>query len=418
MSAVHIDDLASPRFPPEADAMIAAAADFADAVPLTSDALCNQAQAETGLGDFGDPSFRDRLDRLLDALTHEAGLSPMGKVTTSVQLVQLLKNRLLIEDVLARHPEIHDIEIERPIVIAGLPRTGTTHLHNLLAADPGLRSLPYWESLEPVLSVVETAGVDAGAPDPRLARAEAGTAFLDLALPYFKRMHEMTPEHVHEEIQLLAIDFSSMLFETTAPMPTWRDHYLSHDQTPHYEYLKTVLKVLQFARGGERWVLKSPQHLEQFETLLRVFPDATVLVTHRDPVSVVASMSTMLAYTSRLHLDPVDPVAIGHYWADRLERMLRACVEQRESMPGDQSLDVPFKEFMADDMGTIEQIYTLADQPLDDRARSAMDAYVETHQRDRHGALIYDLADFDLDPDAIRTTMSFYTDRFGVSLEH
>src|SRR5438105_12293644 len=145
-------------------------------------------------------------------------------------------------------------------------------------------------------------------------------------MPLFKRMHEMTLWHAHEEIQLLAIDFSSMLFETMAVMPSWRDWYKATDQTPGYRYLKTVLQVLQFLRGGTRWVLKSPQHLEQFGPLMTVFPDATVVVTHRDPVSVTASLTTMMTYHARLNLEPVDPRVVGGYWADRLETMLRACV--------------------------------------------------------------------------------------------
>ncbi|WP_208029670.1 sulfotransferase family protein [Rhabdothermincola sediminis] len=425
-AAVHLDDLADPRFPPEAAAIIEATAPLGATIDLNPATLCAQAVAETGLEDFGEPSFRERLRVLADALESEAGLSGMGRVTTSVQLVQLLKNRVLLEDLLARHPEIREERIDRPIIIAGLPRTGTTHLHNLLATDPVLRSLPYWESLEPFPTPEDAVALAAGAPDPRLARAEAGTAFLDLALPYFKRMHEMTPDHVHEEIQLLAMDFSSMLFETTAPMPSWREHYLAHDQVPHYEYLRTVLQALQFLRparppGEEdrpvRWVLKSPQHLEQFQVIEQVFPDATVLVTHRDPVSVTASMATMIAYTARLHLERVDPVAIGRYWADRLVRMLRACVDQRDVLPRDRSLDVRFDQFMADDLGTIERIYAVADQPLDDRARAAHQRYLASHQRDRHGSILYDLADFALDPSACRTATRSYTERFGIPTE-
>lgn len=417
-AAVHIDDLAEPRFPPEVRELFDGAAAMADAIVLTADALCARAAAETGLDDFGDdPSWFERLGLALHCLEVEGGLSPMGRVTTSVQYGQLAKNRLLITDLLKRHPEIHDQEVRRPIIIAGLPRTGTTHLHNLLSADPALRSLPYWESLEPVLGAEEAAAVAAGAPDPRLARTEAGTAFLDLAAPYFKRMHEMTVDHVHEEIQLLAIDLSSMLTETTAPMPTWRDHFLAHDQTPHYEYLKTLLKVLQWARGGQRWVLKSPQHLEQYGPIRAVFPDATVLVTHRDPVSVTASMSTMIAYTARLHRDPVDPVAIGHYWADRLDRMLAACRRDRDALGSDRSMDVHFDRFMADDMGTIETIYALAGQPFDQRARRALAAYAQSHPRGRHGGLVYDLADFELDAAELRSRFAGYTSRFDVSEE-
>ena len=164
-----------------------------------------------------------------------------------------------------------------------------------MAADPALRSLPYWESLEPVLPDAERPA--AGEPDPRLARTEMALGLVNALMPLFERMHEMTVEHVHEEIQLLAIDFSSMLFETTAPMPSWRDYYLAHDQTPHYAYLKRVLQVLTWLRGGDRWVLKSPQHIEQFGPLLATFPDATFVVTHRDPIAVTASVDD----DARLH---------------------------------------------------------------------------------------------------------------------
>jgi hypothetical protein len=230
-------------------------------------------------------------------------------------------------------------------------------------------------------------------------------------------MHEMTVEHVHEEIQLLAIDFSTMLFETTAAMPSWRDYYMSHDQTPHYEYLRTVLKVLQWLRGGERWVLKSPQHLEQFPVLRATFPDATFVVTHRDPVSVTTSVATMISYTARLSHETVDPVFIGHYWGDRIECMLRACVDDREVLPADQSIDVRFDEFMADDIAMVERIYHLAGQPMTDRARQSMQAFMDDHPRGKFGGILYDLGDFDLDREERRRALRFYIDRFGVTEE-
>jgi len=148
-----------------------------------------------------------------------------------------------------------------------------------------------------------------------------------------------------------------------------------------------------------------------------VFPDATVLVTHRDPVSVTASMSTMVAYTARLHRDPVDPVAIGHYWADRLDRMLAACQRDRELLPADQSMDVHFDGFMADDMGTVASIYERADQPFDERAEQALLGYRATHPRGRYGGLIYDLADFELDAGELRQRFADYTWRFQVAEE-
>src|SRR5205823_7837563 len=184
-------------------------------------------------------------------------------------------------------------------------------LHNLMAADPALRSLPYWESLEPVLPQSEVPAP--GEPDPRIARTAAALDFVNTSMPYFKRMHEMTVDHVHEEIQLLAIDFSTMLFETMALMPSWRDWYQSHDQTPAYQYMKTVLQAMQWLRGGERWVLKSPQPLEQFGPLVATFPDATFVVTHRNPVEVTTSLVTMMSYSSRLNVARPDPLRIGHY---------------------------------------------------------------------------------------------------------
>ncbi len=414
---VHLDDLAAPRCPPAAAELIDAAAPLGDAVALTVDAIASQAAAETGLADFGPDGWQDRLGLLVGCLSDEAPLSAMGRLLQHTLLVQLLRNRLLVTDLLRRHPEIHEIEIARPIIIAGLPRTGTTHLHNLLAADPALRSLPYWESLEPVLPPAEQAEVDAGAADPRLARTEVAVDFINTAMPHFRRMHEMTVDHVHEEIQLLAIDLCTMLFDTIAPMASWRAWYRDHDHTPHYEYLKTVLQVLTFLRGGDRWVLKSPQHLEQLTTLRRVFPDATVIVTHRDPVSVTASMATMVAYTARIALDPVDPHAIGHYWADLLAEMLSTCAETRDVWPDDQSVDVQFDAFMADDVGTLARIYDLAGQPLDDRARAAHRAYLDAHRRDRFGRVHYELADVGLDADDLERAFAGYVERFGVTRE-
>jgi hypothetical protein len=326
-----------------------------------------------------------------------------------VQLTELLRNRLMVNEVLRRHPEIDELEVRAPIIICGLPRTGTTHLHNLLSADPALRSLPYWESVQPVLSD--------GAPDERVTSTGAALDVLNTAMPHFKRMHEMTPHEVHEEINLLAMDVSSMFFETMAPMPTWRDHYRSTDQTPAYEYLKRVLKVLQFLRGGDRWVLKSPQHLEQFGPLSRVFPDATFVVTHRDPVSVTKSLTTMMTYLARLNLEIVDPKVVGGYWAARLETMLEACVRDRDLLPTGRSTDVRFDEFMADDVAMVERIYGIADQPFTPDVKAAMDVFMDTHPRGRHGGVVYDLSQFGLDPGERRAALQFYVDRFDIKPE-
>jgi hypothetical protein len=396
--------------------MLDGAAALAGQVELSSDALLGQARAETGLDDFGPADFRERLDVLVRSFDTEAGLNPLGRMNAYGLLLSLLKNRLRVEDLVARRPEILDVEIARPIVICGLPRTGTTHLHNLMSADAGLRSLPYWESLEPVLAPSEQP--PPGAPDPRIVRTDAALGFLNDALPYFKRMHEMTTWHVHEEIQLLAIDFSTMLFDTVAPVPSWRDYYQSHDQTPSYRYLHKLLQALQWQRGGDRWVLKSPQHLEQFGPLSTVFPDATYVVTHRDPVAVTVSLATMIAYSARLSAADPDPRIVARYWSARIEDMLRACVRDREILPEAQSIDVRFDEFMADDVAMVERVFELNDHPMTPYARRALDAYLAANRRGRYGRMVYDLrGQFGLEPADVRSRFTGYIERFGVAVE-
>jgi hypothetical protein len=284
-----------------------------------------------------------------------------------------------------------------------------------MSADPGLRHLPYWESLEPVLAASEQPAP--GEPDPRLARTEQAVALVNGAMPYFVRMHEMTVDHAHEEIQLLAIAGSTMLFETMAPTASWRDWYMSTDQTPAYLYLRSILQVLQWLRGPQRWVLKSPQHLEQFGPLQRVFPDATFVVTHRDPVSVTASMCTMLSYSGRMSVERVDPHYYGRYWSERLERMLASCVRDRDVLPASQSADIRFDEFMADDISMVRCIYELADQPFTAETDAAMGAFMAEHPRGRHGRVAYDLHDFGLDSKERRAALRFYIERFGIEEE-
>ena len=405
---VHIDDLEVPRFSPEVEEIRGLMATMAPDCPLDPAALHAKAKAETGLGDFGADDYRERLDLLATAYREIDGLQAPGLVNFHLQLVQLLKNRLQLTDLLTRHPEIHDLELEPPLVIAGLPRTGTTHLHNLLGAGPTFRVLPYWESIEPVPLVSET-GVE---PDPRRARTDLAVDFMGAAMPRFALMHEMTTDHVHEEVQLLANDFSSMIFETIGHVPAWRDHYVAHDQTPHYEHLRTQLKAMQFLRGGRRWLLKSPQHLEQLPVLERVFPGLTVVVTHRDPVPVALSMVMMICYTARMHRSPVDVHEIAGYWADRLERMLAALVRDRDAIPAQRSIDITFDKFMADDLATARKVYALAGEPLTGEAETAMADYLAGHQRGRLGRVATSCEMFGLDEADLRRRFAPYVERF------
>jgi len=405
---VQLDDLAEPKFSPEAEQIRDMVATLAADCPLDADALHARAIADTGLDDFGPDDYRERLDVYLAALHDIDGMHAPGIVNFFGQLSQWLKNRLLLTDLLTRHPEIHNVELLPPVVIAGLPRTGTTHLHNLLGATPSFRTLPYWESFEP-FPLPSEEGIE---PDPRAARMDIAVTVMNTLMPHFALMHEMTTEHVHEEIQLLANDFSTMFMETLAYLPRWESYYLAHDQTSTYEYLATQLKALQFLRGGRRWLLKSPQHLEQLPVLDKVFPGVAVVCTHRDPVPVAISMVAMLAYTARTHRSPVPVEEIAAGWIGRLELMLAALVGDRDVIPPGRSIDVSFDDFMADQLGVAEQVYGLVGEPMTDEVRAAMAEYLGGHQRGRLGKVLTSCEMFGLNEDDLRERFAPYVSRF------
>jgi hypothetical protein len=405
---VQLDDLAQPRFSPEAEQIRDMMAAMAAECPLDADALHARAIEDTGLDDFGPDDYRERLDVYLAALNEIDDMHAQGIVNFFGQMSQWLKNRLLLADLIKRHPEIHDIELLPPVVIAGLPRTGTTHMHNLLAAGSTFRTLPYWESFEP-LPLPSEVGVQ---PDPRTARMDVAVQVMNILMPHFALMHEMTTEHVHEEIQLLANDFSSMLMETLAYVPRWRDYYLTHDQTSTYQYLATQLRALQFLRGGRRWLLKSPQHLEQLPVLERVFPGVAVVCTHRDPVPVALSMVAMLTYSARMHRSVVPVEEIAAAWIDRLELMLAALARDRSLIAAERSIDVRFDDFLADELAVAEQVYGLVGEPMTDDARAAMADYLAGHQRGRLGRVVTTCEMFGLDEEQLGARFAPYVSRF------
>jgi Sulfotransferase family len=408
--AVRLEDLAEPRFSAEAQPILDMMAAMAPNCPLDADALHAQASADTGMHDFGPDDYRERLDVYLAALRDIDGLHGAGVVNFYGQLLQLLKNRLLLTDLLNRHPEIDDIELRSPVVIAGLPRTGTTHLHNLLSAPPTFRTMPYWESVEP-FPLPQELGVQ---PDPRRTRMDVAVSVINLVMPQFALMHEMTTDHVHEEIQLLANDVSTMLFETLADVPRWRDYYQAHDQTPHYEYLARQLKAMQFLRGGRRWLLKSPQHLEQVLVLDRVFPDSIVVFTHRDPVPVALSMVAMITYSARMHRSPVPVAQIANDWVDRLEQMLNALMRDRETIGPERSIDIRFDDFMVDELGVVERLYALAGDLFTEQERKAITDYLAGHKRGRLGNVETSYEMFGLSEGDLRARFVPYVERFLV----
>jgi hypothetical protein len=278
----------------------------------------------------------------------------------------------------------------------------------MLAAAPTFRSLPYWESVEPFPLPAE-AGLD---PGPRIARMDMAVGMMDILMPHFALMHEMTTDHAHEEIHLLANDFSTMLMDTLAHVPRWTEYYWSHDQTSSYTYMVTQLKALQFLRGGRRWVLKSPQHLGQLPVLDHVMPGVIVAFTHRDPVPVALSMITMITYSARMYRDRVDVAMIANAWVDNLDRLLESCVRDRAVIPADRSVDIRFDDFMSDELGTAERLYALAGEPFDGPARTAITDYLTAHRRGRLGRVATSWDAFGIAEADLPARFASYIDRF------
>jgi hypothetical protein len=389
-------------------------------VELTKAAVLGAAVERTGLEDFGLNDgvnhFEERLALWLSEVDEDPERTGIGRSSIYNDCVRYASNRLLINDLLKRHPEIHDQEITKPIIVIGLPRSGTTHLVNLIAADQRLRSMPLWEGQEPVPNPRDEVRDDG--IEPRWARSDAGWQAMKMGSPLIASMHPMMPDHIHEELELQLSDFTSYNQEWVARSPKWRDYYLNHDQTQHYEYLKTVLKVLQWYKPRERWILKCPQHLEQIGPLMATFPDATIVVTHRDPVSVIQSAITMLTYGARMTYTKPRPEFYLDYWTDRIRRLLDTSVRDRHLLPSDRTVDVLFHELMSDDMGTVERIYEVAGLEMTNEARAQIAGYIADHPRGKDGQVVYDLRkDFDADPADVRSGFDFYLDKFDIRKE-
>ena len=378
---IRIDDLASPVL----NDIQKMGIDYGETVhtELTVDAVCEAAIAATGLSDFGPEDFRERLQVQLDSINADPDRTGLGRMLAFGDDLKYAVNRLRIRDLLKQHPEILDIKIEKPVIVIGLPRSGTTNLVNLLAADSRFRSMPLWESYEPVPDPREETPADG--VDPRWTRCQGQWEAMQAGAPFIAAMHPMNPDHVHEENELMAPDFSNYNIEWVARVPEWRDYYLAQDQTPHYEYMKMVLQILQWYRPRERWVLKSPQHLEQIGPLMSVFPDATIVVTHRDPVAVVQSTITMLTYGARTAYKSTKPEWYRDYWTDRIGRLLDSSIRDRHLLPADRTVDVFFHEYMADEVGTLQRIYDAAGIEFTDEAKAEVAAYQDAHPRGKEG---------------------------------
>jgi hypothetical protein len=381
------------------------------------DRMVEEAVHTAGVDDFADTDgLWGRVGAYVGAIEADHGLTQLIRGTLRQRVVRLLRNRLSLTELLKRYPEIESIPIEKPFIVVGMPRSGTTHLVNLLAADPRRRALPYWESQEPL--PIPGRGPDVYGTDPRYKWAKDEHDAMMVSAPATAAMHDRYPEAIEEEVEVLDLDFAAYVLEWHARVPGWRDFYLGLDQTRHYGYMKKVLQVLTFLRGPRAWVLKSPQHCEQLGPLMATFPDATVAFTHRDPVAVIQSAITMMAYSDRLRRRNIEPQWLLEYWSDRVERLLAACVRDRSLVPADRSVDISFHHLNGNEADLLDDLYTRAGVELPPKVRKAFDTYLSGNARGKHGAVRYDLQrHFAIAPEELRSRFDFYFDRFDVRPE-
>jgi hypothetical protein len=410
---IRIADLAAPVFSDlERQAMASAAP-----VEMSAETVLAAARELTGLENFGAEDFRERLDVWLQSFDEDRGLNALGRAGALNQAIRYAAARLRVEDLIHRRPEILDVRIDRPVIIAGLPRSGTTHLVNVLATHPDLRSMPLWESMEPVPKVEELS-FESNDRNPRYRRCIEMWQILTHVLTHWSAMHEMAPDHVHEEVELQCLDFGSYMPEWLARVPRWQQYYFDRDQTPHYRYARKVIQAMTWLQGPNRWVLKAPPNMENLRPVFATYPDARVIITHRDPVAVIQSAVTMVAYWDRIRRSSADLPGLAAYWIRRIERLLRACVRDRDSMPAGRVQDVLFHEYMANQRAVIEGAYRICELPMTAEAERRRDGYLEANPRGKFGRVIYDLrGDFGIDVAALRRRFQFYYDRFPVERE-
>jgi hypothetical protein len=381
---------------------------------LDADALIAAAEAETGLDDFGDDSWRDGLDRLVGALVEEARLNELGEAIAAGDVLQGLTTRLRILDWRRRHPEIAGVPVEPPIVLMGQGRTGTTILFDLLAQDPATRVPRTWEVDRPV-PPPESATYDT---DPRIEEVDAVLAGTDLLIPGFRAMHPMGARLAQECVRITAPTFRSIIFGTTYRIPSYLDWaFTEADMAPAYRWHRAFLEHLQSRHPASRWVLKSPAHIWSLDALVAEYPDALLVQTHRDPLRIVASLSALVATLRRLACDDPTVVEAAADWTDALIDGLDRSVDAREQgiVRPEQVVDVHFADFMADPFATIGTIYERLDLELTADAEQRMRAFLASHPQEPGGR--YTFAATGLDAGALRERTRRYEERFAVPRE-
>jgi hypothetical protein len=375
---------------------------------LEAQRLIEAAVAETSLSDFGGESYREGLDRLLQAVATEGELTELGQEILGLRLRMLLANRLRIEDVYRQHPEIDEEEVEGPLFIIGLPRTGTTALSQLVALDPDIRSLRLWESSHPV-PPPEKATEDT---DPRIAQAEAGLEAMNQTFPRMISLYFQTATGPTECQDLLGMEFRTTHFDGMAHVPSYTTWAMDCDMVPAYRYHRRALRLLQWHCPPRLWHLKTPVHMLSLDALLSVYPDARFLWTHRHPAEVLGSVCSLIGYTRSWVSDRDDAASLGPQQTEIWSEALRRAMDFRRRMGEERFADIGFAALNAEPVATVRHAYGAVGLTLSDEGARRMGAWAAENPRGSHGVHEYDVGDFGTSAEAVGAAFAFYTDRF------
>jgi hypothetical protein len=378
----------------------------------TVERLLAAARAETGLADFGDPSFREGLEQLVRSVETQADLNPIGQAAFEAQVTGGLVNRLRVVHWHAQHPAVDDARIEAPIIIAGLPRSGTTALSHLLGCDPANRSLMGWEAS----SSVPPPRAATAATDPRFVAALEADGMLALINPGFKAIHHDPPDQPFECVVVLAQHFHSAIFPTEFTVPDYDEWMLAADARPAYEYHRSVLQVLQSEHPG-RWQLKTPHHGLAIDAVAATYPDARFVITHRDPVKAVASVLSLVDSLSTTFSDVDHRDYIAQHWPPIMAEICDRVVDFRERNPDTIVHDMAYREIVDDPVGAIRAMYATFGEELSPEAEAAMTRYSRESPQGVHGRHEYRLADFGHDRSDVAPRFERYLERHDIERE-
>ena len=385
-------------------------------ITLDADRLVAAAQDATALEDFGAPTWRDGLERLVDALNNEAHLHELGEQIAGGELTAYLSTRLGLVEWRKQHPEIAEVDVVPPIVIVGQARTGTTILHDLLAQDHSNRVPLTWETDSP-LPPPESATFDT---DPRIAASQELLVGVELVIPGFQAMHPMGPLLPQECVRMTGGDFRSMIFPTQYRVPSYARWLIDDaDMAPAYRYHRIFLQHLQSRHPAPRWVLKSPGHLWCLGALVNEYPNALLVQTHRDPLRIIASLSSLMSVLRQLGTSEISLPDIAAEFADYLLDGLDRSVTAREdgTVAGDRVVDVQFRSFMADPFATIREIYEKLSLELSEESEQRMRAFLADNTTEKHGGHHYTWTDTELELGEWRERARRYQEYFDVPSE-